>query len=106
MAVALSLVFFTDKTLTAQEALILKNVEAIAGGEETTYLGCTQTVHDVYELMHECDNKLKPQVKIFLVTCLSRYQLTDCWQGERFEEYNCGGIMINSYSINGWTIKC
>ena len=30
---ALSLVFFTDKPLTAREELILRNVEAIAGAE-------------------------------------------------------------------------
>lgn len=40
MAIALSLVLFADKPLTVQEALILKNVEAIAQEEVVDVYYC------------------------------------------------------------------
>ena len=57
MAVALSLVFFTDKPLTAQEALILKNVEAIAQSEEDTVIQgrtCEQRIRTYENGMTMC----------------------------------------------------
>ena len=101
-------VFFTDKPLTEQEKLILRNVEAIAQNEngDGSWMGCEQKKMDVWEIEGPCENgSYKVIERRTTYFCYYGKGYTECWGGVIYEYFNCGGILIN-IDPQGTTLVC
>ena len=85
-------VFFTDKPLTEQEKLILRNVEAIAQHESVGGNGLCEQVHYVIETLGGCDN-YKPTRTVDVYICYWGYReiLEMCWAGTITKSLLCDG---------------
>ena len=97
-------VFFTDKPLTEQEKLILRNVEAIAQDETVGGNGqCGQT-KSVREFYGECGDS-QPIERITSYSCMPGQQITGvCYIGSVVEYLSCTGIVYNIESGGFQTI--
>ncbi len=115
MAVALSLVFFTNKPMTEREALILKNVEAIAeietvGGKNGD--SCEQATFTDEAGMTWCENsngeyEMKPTVRTIIVQCNHIGSPQGWCQTKHVEEYlNCSGIVTHEWELFKESIPC
>ena len=100
-------VFFTDKPLTEQEKLILRNVEAIAQNENKGPEPCTQE-SNTSEIWGYCNDGTygvkEKRIQISCYSAGSTFSKT-CWQGTQTQYYHCDDIMYNN-TLDGQSNPC